>query len=75
MLFYVKNGKSRKLSKWGYNYGTLLKTYHFYFKYEQATCLCACVCMFTIVTTDEGCPVEGGCRIREGGIGSLSWLY
>ena len=38
-----------------YNRATLLKTYHLY---EQATSLCACECMFTVATTEDGCPVE-----------------
>ena len=43
----------------------ILKTYP---SYEQATSVCACECMITMATTEEGCPVEGGTRIREGQI-------
>ena len=47
---------------------TILKTYHLH---KQTTNLCAYECAFSMATTEEGCPVEGGARtarIRDGRI-------
>ena len=40
-----------------------MENYHLY---EQATR--SCEYMFTMATTEEGCLVEGGARVREGRI-------
>ena len=48
---------------WEYNHATVLKTNRLY---EWSTDVCACGELFSMATTEEGCPVKGGIRIREG---------